>query len=312
VIGYSLVYGDLRRPGKAIREIGSYVTEWRSSRDAHADWRQTVFDDLRVDLTRFGVPTRIAKAAGPNVGSAHAFVLTRFALPGNAIFGALALVLDGRYALDVDIFGASRSAVRDLATTLVRRLDKRLHDALAGRLYGRPPRAPAPVGKPGPPAEGLKPAALAIPRSGIPRPLRGDYRARYIATIFGSSYLVTVSTSPTATLYQEVNLDLNPAAARYDAAILLSEGTRSGTYGGAAVQSFHLLHLQGVGEGALAEVVRVGRLPGVPARTVTHYVLLRGKWLEWLTTVSREPFTYSDDVNFLRPFARRFARGLRH
>ena len=185
VVGYYLLYGDDLLRTAPVSQIESDVTEWRNTHDARHGFRRLIHDDLALaGLSRFGMRTTIVKTSGEAVGDEHVAFRDEYFFPpvAPAVHCANELVADGRYTMFTGACGASRTATERLDPILARRDDERLHLALAGELHGKPVRLPNyHQPKPGPPAHGPKPAALALTPHDLPAQTRqGRYEKRAI------------------------------------------------------------------------------------------------------------------------------------
>jgi hypothetical protein len=311
VSGWSTDYGDDLANNAPVGEITSEISEWRNSDDA----RRALTRVMRLNLSfaagllRFGIATRRTNTAGPKVGSEHAAytAMYRFAKT-KSVYCAGEKAAEGRYLIDVSACGASREATQHLFPVLIRRLDQRLRLALAGELRGKPVR-PARYRKPGPPADGPKPAALALGPGDVPAKTR---HGRYEKTGFRSSYELSLShAGPYVGLHQGISLAVNGPTAKFWAADYLYRDTHTSLYDGATAPiQARSVDLSGVPDHALGQIVRV---PFAPGRAVYHgHIALRhGPWLDFITAVSNSPIHTSDLRKLARLATSRLDTGLR-
>lgn len=309
VTGYRLTYGDDLAGSAPVAQVSSLVSEWRSPTEARRGFGRGVADDLAFGgLSRFGVKTRVVKANGAAVGAQHVLLMTSYRFSHRTVYEAWERATDGRYTLDVDVSGAGPAPVRHLGSVLLRRLDRRLRLARAGRLRGKPVRGPNSP-KPGPPARGPKPASLALRGSDLPGYSR---QAGYygVGLGFASSYVVRFSHGCVPCIDQQVAMADNSITATFWSALLLWNDTHAATYNGAksAVRA-RSLRLPGVADHARGEVVRVPFADG-RVSYIAQITLRRGRWLDSITALLRRPISTSDIRKLARLAAYRLDRGL--
>jgi hypothetical protein len=307
VTGYGLVYGDSFTSRAAVAQVDSHVAEWRNASAARRGFRLGVsFVLADRGLSRFGVPTTVASAAGPAVGTKHGLFLETLRFGHKRrIFFADERAVESRYTLAVEASGSDQRAVKRLAEVLIGRLDKRVRLALSGHLHGKPVQLPR-ARKPGPPAHGPAPSSLVLKASG---PLKVK-EARYLKNAFVSSYRVEMF-SRIAELIQIVDLAANSTTARYWAAEYLLIQTHAGGY---RVPQSQLrarpLHLPRVGDHATGELIRV-RLGHGRLDYAANIALRHGPWMDYLIAIRQSPIPTSQILAIAQAAARRLDHGLK-
>jgi hypothetical protein len=309
VVGYSLFYGDSLTRSAPVSEVDSVVTEWRNADDARHGLTQEIHDNLALaGLSRFGIRYTVAKTRSDAVGSEHfAYTIAFF-----AVHCTDELVQDGRYTLGASVCGASSAATEKLDPILNRHLDQRLHLALAGQLRSKPVRPPS-YAKPGPPARGPKPAALAVTPQVLPAKAG---RGRYVRTDYRSQYDLSLrNAGPYAYLYQDIFLMPNHKYAMFEGASALWHDTHEGTYEAENKGRFTPIHprsidLSGVPDHPLGQIVRVGPYPDGTYWYDGHIVLRRGPWLIYIVADRNSPIPDSDLRKLAEIAAKRLDNGL--
>ncbi len=145
--GYALDYGDAYSGGSGITEIRTYVERYRTPAGAKkglAFWRKD--DEQVVRLDHLGGFTVAAHRflPVPAVGTGRFAYYTKcetvHARPVRMVDERFT---DGRYDLEVEVAWGSRASGSALASQLAKKLERRLHLALAGRLDARVPKLPS-------------------------------------------------------------------------------------------------------------------------------------------------------------------------
>jgi len=161
--GYMLDYGALGERATGVSEVQTSVELYSSAQAATrglAFWRgdETELGALRADgisivLTPFAV-------AGLGAGSAaYAGDLKLKSEP--RIYGVDIYFQSGELVAQVSVNAESRALLRSLAVGAAAKLNRRIHEVLAGQLSGPAAPLPRPL-KPGPPPNGPNPEALAL------------------------------------------------------------------------------------------------------------------------------------------------------
>jgi hypothetical protein len=300
VIGYGLTYGDDLTRAAPVSQIESNVDEWRSARDARRGFAQLIrINRALAGLSRFGLRATVVPTSGEAVGAQHfAFRETYFFPPvAPVLHCANELIRDGRHTMFAGACGTSEAATEQLDPILARRIDERLHLALAGKLHGKPVGLPGyHQPKPGPPRRGTKPAALALTPLDLPAKAR---RGAYVKTGFLSQYDLSLShAGPYVALYEQIALNINSTHAMFWEARFLWADTHQGTYeaeNNGPPEPIHpgSIDLPGVGDHALGQIVRIGPYPGGAFSYHGHIVLRRGRWLAYITADSNSPIPAS-------------------
>ena len=154
--GYTLDYGDAFSGCGCFTEIRTSVQRFQTAAGAKkllTWWQQN--DESVVNEAGLGLVVdahRLVKV--PSVGTRRFAFLTSY----DAVRAKPVQVLDerftdGRYLLQVEIASGTSSSGTTLASKLARKLDKRLHLALAGRLHARASKLPSRLTA-GPPSRG--------------------------------------------------------------------------------------------------------------------------------------------------------------
>lgn len=155
VTGYALDYGDGFSKAPGVTEVQSEVDRYKTTHDANNGilfWR--LDDSVIGALGKYGFQVSEHAFPVPKLGRVRFGDEWTGTVPGvapNSV--ATVQVADGTYVLSVDVGAASVATAKALATTLVKKLDARLHQALAGHLHGTPAKLPAKL-KAGPPQGG--------------------------------------------------------------------------------------------------------------------------------------------------------------
>jgi hypothetical protein len=310
VIGYYLDYGDDLTSSAPVSRVDSSVSEWRSAKDARREVNREVRQGLtQTEYSRFGLPTRAEEETdGHAVGGEDVSLILSYRFSQSRIVHCdLERASDGRYLLIVQACGASRTAVQRLVPILIRRLDQRLHLALAGRLHGKPVRSPS-LPKAGPPAHGPKPAALALRADDLPAKNRqGGYEESSARSLYDLSLS---RAGQFAHVNQEIALTDNSLFPMWWAADYLYAATHSGSYAGATGRVLpRSIRLAGVPDHALGQVVRVP-LPNGRVSYHGHIALRRGPWFDWILAESNSPLRAADLTKLARLAANRLNNGL--
>jgi hypothetical protein len=309
VSGYMLDYGNEFGDAAGIRQIQTEIEQYRTVPEARKGldfWRRQELDNAAVK--KLGIDLSVKKLGLSGIPGPHWVYGGTFSIKGlPPVSGIDAELQDGPYLLDVTVSAASTAAAAQLIPTLARACHARLQSALAGHLHGKPVALPRPL-KPGPPAHGPKPAALALRKTDLGT-----------STIVHKGYL-----SPKAALDPNALsvYDLTMAPAGPFALV-----SQEMIVGGSAleVQYFGSIALSGVlgGLGKTAKATPVDlSSAGDSARGVTFeasanghkayeavVVLSHGAYLEFLLAADTSPLTGSSVQNLAQAAVKRLDAG---
>jgi hypothetical protein len=188
ITGYRLDYGFGASGGAGITEVRTGVDEYKTKTGAKTALSYWKKDDRSVtaplsDKGGLTVADRAEKVAA--VGSRRFAFLVGYSAANIApLFGLDEQFTEGRYEADVTVWAGTAAAAKRLAPALAKKLDRRIKQALAGRLPGKPVRLP-PLPKVGPPSGGPDLSTLALKTSD----LTGS------ATLEGQGYVLTFDPS---------------------------------------------------------------------------------------------------------------------
>lgn len=120
------------------------VDEYKNAKDARKGLARWKVDDAQArDLANGGLSVTHARIKVPKVGSARFGDLTRYSDSNiEPVSSFDEWFTDGRYLLDVRVAANSPAQAWALATKFAKKLDRRLHLALEGRLHGKAAKLP--------------------------------------------------------------------------------------------------------------------------------------------------------------------------
>lgn len=162
--GYTLDYGDAYSDKAGITAVETGVERYRTAAAAKrglAFWKND--DALIKPLTEgSAVSVRSQPVRLRKVGSARFGLAVTISVPKHSpLTLADTQIADGLYVVEAQTASSSATAAKVLAAKLVQKIDRRLRQAVAGRLRTRPVKLPPPL-KAGPPKGGPDLATLAL------------------------------------------------------------------------------------------------------------------------------------------------------
>ena len=163
VTGYTLDYGVGSSGHSGVTEIRTQVDQYRTPADAKkglAFWKKD--DSWLAHLDQGGFAVANKPQSAPAVGSRRFAFLSSYSATNIVPVSSVdEQFTDGKYELEVAVWGGSSAAATKLAPSLVKKLDARLREALKGKLHARSVLLPGlPSG--GPPPSGPDLTQLAL------------------------------------------------------------------------------------------------------------------------------------------------------
>jgi hypothetical protein len=163
ISGYSLDYGIGPSGGSGVTEVWTSVDQYKTNAGAKkglAFWKKD--DPLIANLNQGGFAVTNTAVSVPAVGGGRfAFFASYSASNIARLYSIDEQFTEGRYEADVTVWSGTSVGLKGLTTKLAKALDRRIKQALAGKLKAKPVKLPA---KPqaGPPRGGPDLAPLAL------------------------------------------------------------------------------------------------------------------------------------------------------
>jgi hypothetical protein len=307
--GYLLDYGNPFVDSPGVREIQTEIDRYRSTADARkglAFWRRDELDNTR--LNKLGLDFSLKKLRLSGIPGPHWVYAGTAVIKGlEPVTGVDAELQDGQYILDVSIAAGTNAAAARLVPSIVRKLDQRLKLALAGHLHGKPvPLAHAL--KPGPPAHGPKPAALALRATdlGAAKVVHKGYSKPKNALDPNALSVYDLDLSPAGS-YLVVSQELLVGASKLEAQYFGAIASSAVTAGLGKVGKVTPVALTGIGDNARGEFLQV-TISGQSAY-VAVVVLSRGSYLDFVDAASASALTTANVHQLAQLAAKRLDKG---
>lgn len=170
VRGYTLDYGDPFSGCTCITQIRTYVERYATAAGAQkglAFWKKDEVEVARINgLGGLAVHSHRFLKVPPVGTSRYAYLATLSTARARPVQVVDERFADGRYVLEVQISSGTGAGARTLVSKLAKKLDDRLHLALAGRLDATPAKIPPGV-EPGPPSGGPDLSPLVLQQSDL-------------------------------------------------------------------------------------------------------------------------------------------------
>lgn len=297
VLGYALDYGDPFTGGAGVNEIKTSVDEYNTARDTSrglAFWHKHSARFSTFALGGAGVTLTVKKLKPRRLGQGDfSYLIAEQNASASPIYFVDEQAREGRYILEVRVGAGSQSAAVADASSLARKLDARVRNAIAGRLHGSPVTIPDPPDS-GPPPGGPDLSNLVLQPSDVGQAkiqnlFQGYDTAPYAISDYG---MLLSPAGPYDLLSQELSWYATPTEATQIAAYASPLAGGSFTVSGSGTSNFSFTYtpvdVSSAGDNATAENVEFNS-SGLNFFFFSFLTLRKGQLVDSVTLFGENP-----------------------
>lgn len=295
--GYQLDYGTPYTNSPGVHQVQTGVEHYtvdKGAGDALKAWRK--YAAIEERLRYFGEPISVHGLSLPKLADGGWAYVSKASFTGLApICSAFGMLRDGAYVLSFRVSAGSEPAAKRLALVVVKRLDARLGELVAGSLKASPVHLPV-APKAGPPPTGYPDPALAA--LGVSDFSQGTLvKAGYVKPSGDlSQYGVAMAPAgPFDDLTQEIIVMSTPDEAAYQETLLVSfldQAASGGSSGGGTISP---VDVSALGDDAHAYLIADdGSSTGTPPTYEGFVLLASGPVVDIVVGIAQAPIADTD------------------